>query len=182
MTSHDTSLVPDIPGTYPLRRPLRLQLSGAPGETVLDGGWWPQSRDIDIELADLVDRFPAATGRVARVLYSRPDWDTQPHSVRVTRGRLKTGSFPRDNTHMIVLSMSTGNQLRLLVVPPDHPTGQRVMALAADPSNRSSPPEILAACASDEEQGRHQDHWTDDGGSWWRQEDGPPSYRSGSPR
>ena len=180
MTSHDTSLVPEIPGTYPLRRPLRLQLSGAPGQTVLDGAWWPQSRDIDIELADLVDRFPAVSGRVARALYSRPDWDTQPHSVRVTRGRLKSGSFPRDNTHMIVLSMSTGNQLRLLVVPPDHPRGQQAMAIAADPSNRRSATEVLVMCALDEEQGGGQDHWTDDGGSWWRREDGPPSFRRGS--
>lgn len=180
MTSHDISLVPDIPGSSPLRRPLRLQLSGAPGQPALHGGWWPQSRDIDIELADLVDRFPAANGRVARVLYSRSDWDTQPHSVRVTRGRLKTGSVPRDNTHMIVLSMSTGNQLRLLVVPPDHPGGQRVMAIAADPSNSRSAPEVLAT-ALDEKPSESQDHWTDDGGSWWRREDGPPSYRSAIP-
>lgn len=182
MTSHETSLVPDIPAPRsPLRRPLRLQLSGAPGQPALHGGWWPQSRDIDIELPDLVDRFPAVTGRVARVLYSRPDWDTQPHSVLLTRGRLKAGSFPRDNTHVIVLSMSTGNQLRLLVVPPDHPGGQRAMAIAADPSNRWSAPEILAASALDEKPSESQDHWNDDGGSWWRQEDGPPSYRSGTP-
>lgn len=181
-TSHDTSLVSEIPGTSPLRRPLRLQLSGAPGQTVLDGGWWPQSRDIDIELADLVDQFPVGTGRVARALYSRPDWDSQPHSIRVPRGRLKTGSFPRDNTRMIVLSISTGEQIRLLVVPSDHAMGQRAVAIAADPSNRRSAREVLAVCALAEEQGEGRDHWTDDGGSWWRQEDGPPSYRSGSPR
>ncbi len=179
MTSHDTSLVPDIVGTYPLRRPLRLQLSGGSGHTVLDGGWWPQSRDIDVELADLVDRLPVVDGRVARALYSRPDWDTQPHGVRVARGWLKTGSFPRDDTHMIVLSLSTGDRLRLLVVPPDHAKGGRAMEMAADPSNRWSATEVLAVCALDEEQGRGQDHWTDDGGSWWRQEDGPPSYRGG---
>lgn len=182
MTSHDISLVPDIPDIYPPRRPLRLQLSGAPGQTALDGGWWPQSRDIDIELADLVDQYPTVNGRVARALYSRPDWDRQPLSIRVTRGRLKTGSFPRDNTHMIVLSMSTGNQFKLLVVPPDHPTGQRAMALSADPSNRWTATEVLARCALGEEQSESKDHWTDDGGSWWRQEDGPPSYRSGAPR
>lgn len=177
LTSHDTSLVSDIPGSYPLR----LELSGAPGQVVLDGGWWPQSRDIDVELADLVDHFPVVTGQVTRALYSRPDWDRQPHSVRVARGRLKTGSFPRDNTHLIVLSMSTGNQVRLLVVPPDHPTGERAMTIAADPSNPWSARQVLAVCALDELQGS-QEHWTDNGGSWWRQEDGPPSYRSGLPR
>lgn len=159
-----------------------MQLSRAPGQAALDGGWWQQSRDINIELADLVDQFPVASGRVARALYSRPDWDEQPHSIRVARGRLKTGSFPRDNTHKIVLSMSTGNQLNLLVVPPNHPMGQQAMAIAADPSNRWTARQVLAVCALDDYQDESQDHWTDDGGSWWRHEDGPPSYRSGSPR
>ncbi|HEX6246682.1 MAG TPA: DUF5994 family protein [Nocardioidaceae bacterium] len=178
MTSPDTFLIPEAPDSRPPRRPLRLQLSGAPGHAVLDGGWWPHSREIDIELADLVDQFPEGTGCVARALYSRPDWDGQPHRIRVTRGWLKTGSFPGDNTRMVVLTMATGEQLRLLVVPPGHPTGQRAMTLASDPSNRWSAREVLAVCALDEEQGGGQDHWTDAGGSWWRHEDGPPSYRS----
>ncbi len=183
MTSHDTSLVTDVPGTDQPRRPLRLRLSGSPGQATLDGGWWPRTRDIDVELADLVDGFPPAFGGVNRALYSRPDWDTQPRSVRVGRGRLKTGSFPRDDTHMVVLSMSTRTQLRLLVVPPDQPHGEQAVALATDPSNRLSAAEILAACASEEEEtSEGRDHWTDDGGSWWRHEDGPPSHRQGSPR
>lgn len=177
MTSHSTSLIPNILGSNQPRQPLRLQLSGSPGRATLDGAWWPQSRDLEVELAELVDRFPAVIGRVHRALYSRPDWDTQPRSVRVARGRVKTGSFPGDDTHMLVLSMSTRTQLRLLVVPYDQPMGEQAMLLAADPSNRSSASEILAAYALDEEVGEAQDYWTDDGGSWWRHEDGPPSFR-----
>lgn len=181
MTSHSRSLISDIPDTSPARQVLRLQLSGSPGRGILDGGWWPQSRDIDVELAELVDGFPAVVGRVHRALYSRPDWDTQPRSVRVARGRVKAGSFPRDDTHLLVLSMSTRIRLRLLVVPYDEPLGEQAMALAADPSNRSSAAEILAAVSSDEEVGEVQDYWTDDGESWWRYEDGPPSWRRGPP-
>ena len=177
MTSQSTSLIPNLLGTNQPRQPLRLRLSGSPGRATLDGGWWPQSRDTEVELADLIDRFPALAGRVDRVLYSRPDWDGRPRSVRVARGRVKTGSFPRDDTHMLVLSMSTRTQLRLLVVPHDQSMGERAMALASDPSNRSSAAEILAACASDVEVGEGRDHWTDDGGSWWRDDDGPPSFR-----
>ncbi len=180
MTSHDASLVSNPPGTHEPPRPLRLQLSPSPGRETLDGAWWPRSRNIDVELAELVDGFPAAVGRVARVLYSRPDWDTQPHSVRVARGKLKTGSFPRDDTHMMVLSMSTRTRLRLLVVPPDHPLGQQAMAVAVDPSNRSSAADLLAAFGPGDEATDSRDHWTDDGGSWWRHEDGPPSSRRGA--
>lgn len=181
MTSHSTSLIPDIPDTSQPPQPLRVQLSGSPGRATLDGAWWPHSRDIEVELADLVDRLPADIGRVHRVLYSRPDWDTQPRSVPVARGRVKTGSFPRDDTHLIVLSMSTRRQLRLLVVPHDEPLGELAMAIAADPSNRLSAAQILAACRSDEAVGEVHDHWTDDGGSWWRAEDGPPSFRRAAP-
>lgn len=144
MTSQPAPVFHD-PDTSPPRHPLRLQLAELPGRAALDGGWWPQSRDIDVELADLVDRFPAVIGRVDRALYSRPDWDTQPRSIRVARGRLKTGSFPRDDTHLMILSMSTQTQLRLLVVPPEHPMGQQAMATAAHPLNRSSAAQILAS-------------------------------------
>jgi hypothetical protein len=182
MTSRDTSLIPNLPGTDHFRPPLRLQLSGSPGRGAIDGGWWPYSRNIDIELADLIDGFPAVIGRVDRVLYSRPDWDRQPRSVRVARGRIKTGSFPRDNTHVIVLAMSTQTRLMLLVVPPDHPQGMQAMALAGDASNRSSATEILAALRFDAEVSEGHDQWTDDGGNWWREDAGPPSFRTGPPR
>ncbi len=164
MTSHSTPSTLNAPDVYLPRDLLRLQLSRSPGQGTLDGGWWPQSRDIEVELADLVDHLPAVIGRVDRALYSRPDWDTQPHSVPVARGRLKTGSFPSDDTHVIVLSLSSGTHLRLLVVPPDHPLGDRAMMIAADPSNRWPTARILAAVAFDNGS-EGVDHWTDDGGS-----------------
>jgi hypothetical protein len=178
MTSQP-SPVADDPGSSTLRHPLRLQLFEPPRRAALDGGWWPQSRDIDIELADLVDRFPAAVGRVDRALYSRPDWDTQPRNVRVARGTLKTGSFPRDDTHLMVLSMSTRARLNLLVVPPDHPMGQQARAIAADPGNRLSAAEILASVSAKGDADDGENIWTDDGGNWWG-EGGPPSFRPGS--
>lgn len=178
MTSRSSTLPLDTPAVPQSREPLRLQLSESPGRATLDGGWWPRSRDIDLEVADLIDHFPADRGRVYRVLYSRPDWDTQPHSVHIASGRLKTGSFPGDDTHMVVLRMSTRQDLRLLVVPPDHLVGEQAMTVAADPANRRSTVQILAQGEFDEA-GEGDDHWTDEGGSWWqRPEDGPPSFRS----
>lgn len=182
MTSRDTSSVLNTPGTAQPRPPLRLQLSGSPGRGPLDGGWWPHSRNIDMELADLVDGFPAVIGRVDRALYSRPDWDSQPRTVPVARGRIKAGSFPGDDTHMMVLSMAARTRLILLVVPPDHPRGVEALTLAADESNRSSATEILSALRLAADAGRGDDHWTDDGGSWWREDAGPPSFRPGPPR
>lgn len=145
MTSHTTTEALTSPSIPPPREPLRLRLSGSPGMARLDGGWWPQSRDLERELADLVDHFPVDVGRVQRVLFSRPDWDTQPHRVPVARGRVKTGSYPSDDTHEIVLNMSTRTELRLLVVPAGHPAGEQALSTAADPASHGSSAEILGA-------------------------------------
>jgi hypothetical protein len=55
------------------------------------------------------------------------------------------------------------------------------MRLAADPENRWSAAQILAAGAFDDEhdeEGDDTEHWTDEGGNWWpNPEAGPPSYR-----
>jgi hypothetical protein len=92
----------------------------------LVGAWWPQSRDLDVEVADLVDNFPGPR-RIARLGFSRPDWSTHPRSVNVARGRLKVGSFPKDDTHIIVLTLSDHTRVNVLVIPPDHPDGPSLM-------------------------------------------------------
>ncbi len=107
------------------RVPLRLELRplGIPGH--VDGGWWPQSRDLQIEAADLVDHFPSDVGRINRLLFSRPDWDDGViegrglRRIQAARGPVKVGSFPNDDTHQVVLTMASGRLLRLLVVSSD---------------------------------------------------------------
>lgn len=131
------------------------------GVGALDGGWWPQSRDLSVELPDLVDNFPVALGRVQRVVFSRPDWDTAPHRVRAARGLVKVGSYPHDDTQQVWLSMSTHTIIRLSVTPAEGP---------------AEPP----TPAGDGGQGRNLDagsQWNDDGGSWWDPHPVPPSER-----
>ncbi len=101
------------------RLPLRLELNGRLGEGPLDGSWWPQSRDISVELRDLVDHFPGEYGQVYRAVFSRPDWDTAPHRVQVQRGPIKVGSFPGDDTHQIWLTMSNHRMIGLSVTAPE---------------------------------------------------------------
>ncbi|MCW2774498.1 MAG: hypothetical protein JWN91_2824 [Nocardioides sp.] len=106
------------------RVPLRLQLADGPDSGTVGGGWWPQSRDLQTEAADLVDHFPAEAGRIQRLLFSRPDWDTLPdggrlRAVQAERGRVKVGSFPGDDTTMMVLQLASGRRLRLQVVQGD---------------------------------------------------------------
>jgi hypothetical protein len=65
-TSHGSILLPHAPAQS--RGALRLRMSEHPGTDSLDGGWWPQSRDLAVELADLVDHFPTRYGRMVRAL------------------------------------------------------------------------------------------------------------------
>ncbi|GAB3866437.1 DUF5994 family protein [Nocardioides maradonensis] len=148
------------------RPALRLTLSAfPPGSGMLDGAWWPRTREIDTEVAHLVDLFPPSVGRIGRVLFSRPDWSTHPHHIRAARGFVKTGSFPSDDTHVVLLKLSSGTQLKVLVVPPDSTAqdADRLMASAVAEGNRSSGPELLVAVAGREPEASGA-RWNDDGG------------------
>lgn len=167
-------------GSHTLRHArLRLRMSEQSGRDRLDGGWWPQSRDLPVELANLVDNFPARFGRISRVLVSPPDWDSFPRRIRVRGRYLKVGAFPRDDTHVILLTIADRSLLRVLVVPPDYSTaqGEEALLAAATAGNAHSATDLL------EEVTQHpdvdpMDHWSDDGESWWHPDPVAPSFRT----
>jgi hypothetical protein len=105
------------------RKPLRLRLTDTTTQGVADGAWWPQSRDLQTEAADLVDHFPPAAGRISRLLFSRPDWDNSTvgdrgvRKIRAAGGPVKVGSFPHDDTHLMIATLANGQRLKLLVIP-----------------------------------------------------------------
>ena len=139
-----------------------------PGRQRLDGGWWPHSRDLAVELADLVDHFPADRGRIVRAVFSPPDWDARPHRISVSRGTMKVGSFPRDDTHEIQLLLSDRSVLRILVAPPGLSEAQGTEALfaAARPGNQHTATSVLET-VTEHPDSDPSDHWNDDGGAWW---------------
>lgn len=125
------------------RVPLRLRMAEPGSHNHLDGGWWPQGRDLAVELADLVDHFPERFGRVVRAVYSPPDWDEGSHGISVGTGFMKVGSFPRDDTHMMVLKTSDRRTHRLLVVPPHYSETQAEEALEAASSADNTTPGVV---------------------------------------
>jgi hypothetical protein len=155
------------------REPLRLLLSEAAGRGVLDGAWWPQSRDLQAELADLVAHFPPKSGRIIHAAYSRPDWQPAQRRIKIPGGVVKVGCYPRDDTHKILLGMANRETLQLMVVPSDMPmkTAQRAMQAASASSNEASATAILqdvrAREAAEHERARTATRWDDDGGEWW---------------
>lgn len=116
---------------------LRLHMSDEASPDRVDGSWWPRSRELQREGADLVDHFPPTYGRIGRMLFSRPDWEDSStngrgvRSIRAARGVVKVGSFPSDDTHLMILTMSTGRRLKLLVIPSDTPDVEAEARLVA---------------------------------------------------
>jgi hypothetical protein len=100
--------------------PARFALRPATDLRRPNGAWWPDSRNLSDQLGTLFALWPPASGRIARVLYSPPDWDDHPRSVTLGDGRrIKTGSFPHDDTHELTLSMMNGDRRAISVIAPE---------------------------------------------------------------
>jgi hypothetical protein len=152
-----------------VNRPLRLRLSPSIGKGALDGAWWPYSRDLSAEALDLVDHFPASFDRICRVVYSTPDWDAPPRRIKAADVFVSLASFPRDNTHLVLLKSVAAYRprvLQLLVVPPewDDRGARHAMRIAAMPSNVKSAATILSE-SEDQHRAGLLSHWDDDGGT-----------------
>ena len=141
MTSFESVLPPAN------RVPLRLRLPDPESPQALDGGWWPQSTRLEIEMADLVNGFPAEGVRVTRALYSPPDWEDAPKRVTTARGYIETTPFAREFSPVVILTTSDRRKLCLLVIPPrlSASQGEAALAAAVTPRFAPTPAQILTA-------------------------------------
>ncbi|GAB2636350.1 hypothetical protein GCM10027270_26480 [Nocardioides ginkgobilobae] len=146
-----TSPAGSSPSTQDGAAALRLRLDHDVARGGLDGAWWPHSRDLASESAHLVDTFPVQVGRIARLLYSGPDWpraddQAQVRRIRTEHGSVKLGSFPSDDTHTMVVTLASRERLHLLVVPPetDPSAAEQMMSAAADADDHRTAAQLLA--------------------------------------
>ncbi|MFF3782940.1 DUF5994 family protein [Streptomyces sp. NPDC001933] len=129
------------PGTALLR--LRTTHSR---EGVLDGAWWPRSRDVAAELPALIQALTTHLGPVTRVGLDADAWEEVPTRVVVDDRVVHLDSFPvGDDT--VLITRGDNDHFALLVVPPDTtPDAARdAMARAVDAGNVTRAAEILVA-------------------------------------
>jgi hypothetical protein len=99
----------------------------------VDGGWWPRSLDLGIELAPLLAEMFSAGYDIHRVTYNLARWDPAPRSVAVSGRLVKLGGYRTQNPALISLvDMSGWKRVDLLVILPDtHPRiAERALSLA----------------------------------------------------
>jgi hypothetical protein len=133
------------------RAPVRLLLSASTRAGRLDGSWWPRSRDLAAEFADLADNLPDRLGRIVNIAFSRSSWDPGPTWLpagrgRVVRSRAFVGTADPDR---VLLRLDSHRSLALMVVPPglDASSAERAMAAAASPTNHLSARALIAQAA-----------------------------------
>lgn len=121
------------PAAAPAAR-LALKADGT-SRGLLDGAWWPRSRDLLSELPALTEVLDALWGRITRIAVNPKSWPVIPHEIPVGGHVVKVGWFtPEIDPHkLLLLSYGTG-RWDLLVIPPETgaESAARLMAAASD--------------------------------------------------
>ncbi|GAA0587349.1 DUF5994 family protein [Actinomadura livida] len=136
------------PETAASPRPrVRLVPSGT-GRGVLDGGWWPRSRDTAAELTELLTALAGPGGAPASlVTIDFYDWDEIPLRITVRGREIRVGWLAHLD-HVVAVTRGQADPLLLLVVPPGAAPASAEAALArsAIETGDMMPQEILASC------------------------------------
>jgi hypothetical protein len=146
-----TRLLPDAvhqalkPGTAVVRLETTHDRRG-----VLDGAWWPRSRDIAAELPALIAALAEYLGPVTRVGLDAGAWEALPTRLVIDDRVVHLDSFPvGDDT--ILITRGEQDLFSLLVVPP-HATpdaARAAMAEAVRAGNVTQADQILIDTGTD---------------------------------
>ncbi|WP_171117914.1 MULTISPECIES: DUF5994 family protein [unclassified Streptomyces] len=117
---------------------------------VLDGAWWPRSRDIATELPALIAALAEYLGPVTRVGLDAGAWEALPTRLVIDDRVVHIDSFPvGDDT--VLITRGEQDLFSLLVVPP-HATpdaARAAMAEAVRAGNVTQAEQILIDTGTD---------------------------------
>ncbi|GAA2086367.1 hypothetical protein GCM10009801_48770 [Streptomyces albiaxialis] len=96
---------------------------------MLDGAWWPRSRDIAAELPALITALTRYLGAISRVGLDAAAWDELPTRMTIDGRLVHIDSFPAgDDT--VLITRGDRDLFSLLVVPPHTPPDAARAAMA----------------------------------------------------
>ncbi|CAM5485451.1 DUF5994 family protein [Streptomyces aurantiogriseus] len=96
---------------------------------VLDGAWWPRSRDVTTELPGLITALAEHLGPVTRVGLDSAAWDGLPTRL-VIDGRVVHIDASSVGDDTVLITRGDQDLFSLLVVPPDSPPRAAWAAMA----------------------------------------------------
>ncbi|WP_283136144.1 DUF5994 family protein [Rhizohabitans arisaemae] len=110
---------------------LRLSLHPVPDRrAVVDGAWWPYSRDATAELPDLIAAVDQRLQRTTLLVRVHPEeWRRIPRRIPARGRQVRIEWFRHAGPQMIVLSFTSGEPVALLVIPPETAVGPAEAAL-----------------------------------------------------
>lgn len=116
---------------------------------MVNGAWWPRSRDLAVELPALVAALDTAWGRISRVTVNVHMWPQIPRKVPTGSHVVRVGWFDaeQDPHDVCLLSYSRAPyRWDLLVVPPetDPERAEHLMAAASDVRNKQTASALIA--------------------------------------
>lgn len=114
---------------------------------LLDGAWWPRSRDLLREIPTLTDALDACWGRITHVTVNPAHWPVIPRKVPVTGHTVHVGWFADElDPNKVILFSYTVGRLDLLVIPPETEpaAAARLMAAATVPGGSRTSSGLMA--------------------------------------
>lgn len=148
----------DTPHTPPLLLPDAIHHAIQPGaavlrlettrsrEGLLDGAWWPRTRDVGTELPALIRVLTAHLGPITRVGVDASSWHEVPTRLVVDGRVVHLDSDPiGDDT--VLITRGHNDHFALLVVPPDTAAdaAREAMARAVRADNITQAAQLLVA-------------------------------------
>lgn len=179
------TLLSTLPQPEPVAAPaarLALKIDGT-SRGLLDGAWWPRSRDLLRELPALTDVLDPLWGRITRIAVNPEHWPVIPRKVPVDGHIVKVGWFtPEIDPHkLLLLSYGTG-RWDLLVIPPETAAASAARLMAAASDYDGPPLTASALIAADEaRQGVSATDGPTDPDEAWEYEGGAPAVPAAVP-
>ncbi|MFD7786462.1 DUF5994 family protein [Streptomyces sp. NBC_01232] len=132
---------------------LRLETTQS-RQGLLDGAWWPRSRNVTIELPALITALTAHLGPITRVGLDASAWGDVPTRLVIDGQVVHLDADPvGDDT--VLVTRGHNDHFALLVVPPDTTAdaAREAMARAVRADNITQATQILIATTAEPEDG-----------------------------
>jgi hypothetical protein len=124
---------------------LRLKPKGSLAGYV-DGGWWPRSRDLAVELPALARVLAVRLGGVSRIAFALTAWYPPPRQITVDGRTIRMEGFRTQDEYIVHVSGPNRQRTTLLVIPQNAATNaaHEAMTTASKRDNIDPPGTILA--------------------------------------